>query len=166
MPWCKIMWSLSWSSSLLISAVIIRAFSSLSLSLSLSTARAPAGYHFLFSSFQPPYEERANNSLLRSLILHNDLLRVTRGTRNPNLQGVITHVSHVCSQHSFGLPLRINGILKMQYDHAHFDLLPLIICSRVFWPSVKWNLHKAQGWSRSVCTCNRCRRHSITFGNY
>ena len=39
-----------------------------------------------------------------------DLLRATRGARNPNLQVVITHTSHVCSQHSlhsFGLPLRI-----------------------------------------------------------
>ena len=31
-------------------------------------------------------------------------LRATRGARNPNLQVVITHASHVCSQHSFGLP--------------------------------------------------------------
>ena len=36
------------------------------------------------------------------------LLRATRGDRNPNLQVIITHVSHVCSQQSFGLPLRIN----------------------------------------------------------
>ena len=35
-------------------------------------------------------------------------LRATRGTRNPNLQVVITHASHVCRQHSFGLPLRMN----------------------------------------------------------
>ena len=35
------------------------------------------------------------------------LLRAARGTRNPNLQVVFTHASHVCSQHSFGLPLRM-----------------------------------------------------------
>ena len=29
-----------------------------------------------------------------------DLLRATRGARNPNLQFVITHASYVCSQHS------------------------------------------------------------------
>ena len=50
------------------------------------------------------------------------LLRATRGARNPNLQVVITHASHVCSQHSFGLPLRMNGMHKME-----FDLLPLVI---------------------------------------
>jgi len=36
-------------------------------------------------------------------------LRATRGARNPNVQVVVTHASHVCSQHSFGLPLRMNG---------------------------------------------------------
>ena len=29
---------------------------------------------------------------------------------DPNLQVVITHASHVCSQHSFGLPLIMNGM--------------------------------------------------------
>ena len=37
-------------------------------------------------------------------------LRATRGARNPNLQVVITHASHLCSKHSFGLPLRKNGM--------------------------------------------------------
>ena len=37
------------------------------------------------------------------------LLRATRGARNPNLQVVITQAWHVCSQHSFGLPLRMDG---------------------------------------------------------
>ena len=27
----------------------------------------------------------------------------------------------------FGLPLRMNGMHKTQFDHAHFDLLPLVI---------------------------------------
>ena len=44
------------------------------------------------------------------------LLRATRGARNPNLQVVITHASHVCSQHSFGLPLRMNGMHKTQLN--------------------------------------------------
>ena len=33
------------------------------------------------------------------------------GARNPNLQAVITHASHVFSQLSFGLPLRMNGMI-------------------------------------------------------
>ena len=68
---------------------------------------------------------------------------------NPNLQVVITHASHVCDQHSFGFPLRMNGMHRIQFDHARFDLLPLVIWSRVFWPSVTWNLRKAQGWSKA-----------------
>ena len=71
------------------------------------------------------------------------LLRATRGARNPNLQVVITHASHVCSLHSFGLPLRMNGMHRTQFDRARFDLRPLVIWSRVFWPSVTRNLHKA-----------------------
>ena len=43
-------------------------------------------------------------------------LRATRGARNPNLQVVITHASHVCCQHSFGLPLRMNGMHKTQLN--------------------------------------------------
>ena len=47
-----------------------------------------------------------------------------------NLQVVITHASHVCSQHSFGL--RMNGIHRTQLDHALLDLLSLEIWSREF----------------------------------
>ena len=36
------------------------------------------------------------------------LLRAKRGAHNPNLQVRITHESHVCNQHSFGLQLRLN----------------------------------------------------------
>ena len=85
------------------------------------------------------------------------LLRVTRGARNPNLQVFITHTSHVCSQHSlhsFGLPLRKYGVHRTQFDHARF------------WPSVTWNLPKAQRWSKSVLTFDCCRPHSLTFGHY
>ena len=49
---------------------------------------------------------------------------MTRGARNLNLQVVIKHASHVCSQHWFGLPLRMNG---MQYDQARLDLRSLVI---------------------------------------
>ena len=64
------------------------------------------------------------------IIIYYLLLLATRGTRNPNLQVVITHDSHVqctvCSQHSFGLPLRMNGMYT-QFDRARFDLLSLVI---------------------------------------
>ena len=78
--------------------------------------------------------------------------RRRRGARNPNLQVVITHASPVCSQHSFGLPLTMNGMHKTQFDHARLDPLPLVIWSRVFSPSVTWNLRKAQRLSKSVLT--------------
>ena len=54
-------------------------------------------------------------------------LRATRGARSPNLQVVITHASHVCSQRSFGLPLRMNGMRRTQFDHAPLDILSLVI---------------------------------------
>ena len=44
---------------------------------------------------ETPAEEREPFSLLRSLKLLNDLLRAPLVTCNPNLQNVITHVSHV-----------------------------------------------------------------------
>ena len=49
---------------------------------------------------------------------------LTIGVRNPNLQVVITRAWHVCSQHSFGLPLRMNGMQRN--DHKRLDLLPLV----------------------------------------
>ena len=52
---------------------------------------------------------------------------LTRGARKPNLQGVITHASHLCCQRSFGLPLRMNGMYRTQFDHARLDLLILVI---------------------------------------
>ena len=55
-----------------------------------------------------------------------NLLRAIKGARNPYLQVVITNASHVCSQHSFGLLPRMNGMHKTQFDHARFDLLPLV----------------------------------------
>ena len=55
------------------------------------------------------------------------LIAVTRGACNPNLHGVITHVSHVGSQHLFGLPLRMNGMHRTQFDLMHLDLRSLVI---------------------------------------
>ena len=61
-----------------------------------------------------------------------------------------------CSQHSFGLPLRLNGMHITQFDHARLDLLSHVIWSLVFWQFVIWNLLKAQRWSNSVLTLDRC----------
>ena len=63
------------------------------------------------------------------IILYSTLLQATRGARDPNLQVVITHASHVCNQHLFGIPLRMNGMHATQFDHA-----------RQFGPSITRNL--------------------------
>ena len=60
------------------------------------------------------------------------LLWATRGACNPNLQVVFMHASHICSQHLFGLPLRMNGMHLMQFDHMHSELISLVTWSYVF----------------------------------
>ena len=47
--------------------------------------------------------------------------------RNPNLQVVIIHTSHVGSQHLFEIPLRMNGMHRTQFDHKGLHLLSLVI---------------------------------------
>ena len=59
-------------------------------------------------------------------------LEVTRGAHNPNLQVVITHASHVCSQHLSGLPLRMNGMHRTLFNPTPLDLLSLVIWSHMF----------------------------------
>ena len=44
-------------------------------------------------------------------------------------------VPYSFNQHSFGLPLRKNGIHRKQLYQARLDLLSLVTCSRVFWRS-------------------------------
>ena len=61
------------------------------------------------------------------IILNSRLLQATRGARNPNPQVVITHASRICNQHSFRLPLRMNGMNRTQFDLAHLDLQSLVI---------------------------------------
>ena len=94
------------------------------------------------------------------------LLQATKGACNPNLQVFITHMSHVCNQHSFGLPLTMYGMHWTHFDQARLHLLSLVIWSGVFWRSVTWSLRKAQLWSKSILTFDRCRPHSVTFGYY
>ena len=72
------------------------------------------------------------NTVKSALYLVLCLLRATRRAPNPNLQVVITHALHVYSQHSFGLPLRMNGMYRTQFDHVRLDFLSLVIWSRVF----------------------------------
>ena len=67
---------------------------------------------------------------------------------------------------SLGLPLRMNGMHRTEFDHSHFDLLSLVIWSCVFWPSITWNLCKVQRWSKSVLTFDRYRPHYIMFPNF
>ena len=88
------------------------------------------------------------------------LLRVTKGARNPHFQVVVAHVSLVCSQDSFGPPLRMYGRHRMQFDNERLDLLSLEIWSFAFSP-VTWNLRKALHWSKSFLTFDRCRPHSV-----
>ena len=65
---------------------------------------------------------RAKHAFLWLLESTMILLRATKGARNPNLQVVITHASHVCSQQSFELPLKMNGMHRTQFGQARFGL--------------------------------------------
>ena len=40
---------------------------------------------------------------------------------------LFTHASHVRSQHSFGLSLRMYGMYRTHFDHTRLDLLLLVI---------------------------------------
>ena len=82
-------------------------------------------WHFLYKSNQ------LVNTVKSVLYLVLCLLRATRRSPNPNFQVVITHALHLYSQHSFGLPLRLNGMHRTQFDHARLDFLSLVIWSRV-----------------------------------
>ena len=107
---------------------------------------------------------RLLDSYKKLFIFYFHLLRARRGARNPNLRLLLPmRCMHVCSKHSFGLPLRM---YKMHRTHARLDFLSLVIWSRVFWPSVTWNVRKASRWSKSGLTFDRCRPHSVTFGCY
>ena len=39
----------------------------------------------------------------------------------------VMHALHVCSQHSFGLLLKMNGMHRTHFNPAHLDLLSLVI---------------------------------------
>ena len=41
-----------------------------------------------------------------------------QNSRNPNLQVAFAHAWYVCSQHSIGRPLRMNGMHRTQSDNS------------------------------------------------
>ena len=64
-----------------------------------------------------------------------------KGSTGPNLQVAVTHVRQIYSQHSFGLPRRMNGMYRMQSGHARMNLpvkalimyLPICNAPLPFW---------------------------------
>ena len=77
------------------------------------------------SALTKQYDTLVGTVLVRKYVL----LQAPLVARNPNLQVVIMNASGVCGQHLFGFPLRMNGMYITQFDHAHLDLLSLIIWS-------------------------------------
>ena len=61
-----------------------------------------------------------------------DLRSLSPGRRNLWLLLYITLASHVVSQHSFGIPVRMYGMHRTQFDHACLELSSLVIWSSVF----------------------------------
>ena len=66
----------------------------------------------------------ANSQLDRGTLLRLSL-RATRGARNPNLQVSLRMRRKYVASISFGLPLRMNGMHRTQFDHVCFDYLLL-----------------------------------------
>ena len=74
---------------------------------------------------------------------------------------------YLCVACMFGLPLRMNGMHRMQFHHACFDLPPLVIWSCVFWPSVSTILCKVLAVLEQKCLIlDCCHLHSVTFDYY
>ena len=67
------------------------------------------------------------------------LLQATRGNCNPNLHSCVA-----CIYPAFVWTSKNEWMLRKQFDLECLDLLSFIIWWRMFWPSVTWNLHKAQ----------------------
>ena len=56
-----------------------------------------------------------------------DLRSLSPARRNLWLLLYITLASHVVSQHSFGIPVRMYGMHRNQFDHARLELSSLVI---------------------------------------
>ena len=74
---------------------------------------------------------------------------------------VITHASHVCSQNSFVLPLRMNGMHRTGFDHVRLDLPSLVICNLIM--CVLTICHVKLRQSTAMLTFDRCFPHCVTF---
>ena len=82
------------------------------------------------------------------VLSYDQVVWATRGAHNPNPQVVITHASHVCSQHSFGIPLRMNGTHKHNLVMHVLTFYPRNLMPRIL---TKGEIHlKVQCWSKSV----------------
>ena len=85
--------------------------------------------------------ENKTNCFPRDLTLISTMLRSCavmypeRGTIVQMYHERVMHALHVCSQHSFGLLLRMNGMHRTHFNPARLDLLSLVIWSRLFWLS-------------------------------
>ena len=86
----------------------------------------------------------------------------TIGARNPNLQVFITHASHVCSQHSFGLPLRMK-FKTLLLEHC--------ACLRFTWQMVRTRVIRSKfvmcipfilSGSPNKCWLHTCDAWSLT----
>ena len=133
-------------------------------------------FFYLLSWTSHLKNEIKNSSHLAFVIqtLYSDIHRIdhypvgkywkTDNNCNHNLHVVITHASHVCSQHSFQPPQRINGmhrmqLYRMQFDHSHFKLLPLVVTHVL---TICWVKPAHSVGAKFDC----CRAHSLTFGYY
>ena len=101
-----------------------------------------SGFHscvdyYLFSVFS--YQERKLEDLLnqRKQVCNRSpiILTIAGDKRSPQSlsPGCYYACVTLCSQHLFGLPLRMNGMHRTQFGHAHLDLLPLVIWSCMVW---------------------------------
>ena len=82
-------------------------------------------------------------------------MQATRGARNRNLKIVTTHASHECNQYLFGLPQRMNGMHRTQFDHARLDLLAIRNLITLVLPICHVKVMQSPA-----------RPHSVTFGYY
>lgn len=85
--------------------------------------------YFVFKSTWQRHKKRSSEYQLLLKLQVERSLWAKIGAQTPNLQGAITHTWHVCSQHSFELPLRVNGEHKTQVTR-----------SRTFGPSIDVSL--------------------------
>ena len=87
-----------------------------------------------------------------------------RGARNPNLQDVVRHASHVCSLYN-RIP-RTNGMHLTQFYHARLDLLSLVIDYVCFVHLSRETYVNHSRGAKVVWLSIVVARISVTFGYY